>query len=266
MGILSVSVEDDEKENRDKNEGIQSNNNEKNAKDKEKDKEKSKGNGRVTGRTHCGLSKDTRLSILAASSKLLALKEKLIVSSASSQPGGPSQGEDLNTVVLTLLSVRSPPVTVSYTQARAVCGLFVSRCVLSTVAEAPSLGEGVQRRALTLFLLGRGTHPDSKEELIFQDLTGFCYSCAMWAVLQSLAAAKIIAEYQISLTELRAVRALFCVYDEGCNGRIHAANLLALLKVPALILPSIHCSKDLLCAVSFAFRLSRMPQLLPLIR
>ena len=86
--------------------------------------------------------------------------------------------------------------------------------------------------------------------LTWIQLTNYCLTCAVWALQQSLLAATLMSEYQISLSELKAVRGLFTAFDERMNGHINTSDLPFLLKVSTLnplildflLLSSLHSS------------------------
>jgi hypothetical protein len=68
------------------------------------------------------------------------------------------------------------------------------------------------------------------QDLSWHKLTIFCYFSASWLLLHAVQAAKLVAEYKISFTELQAIRLVFMQYDSNLCGYIIAIDIQRVLK------------------------------------
>ena len=214
------------------------------------------GQGQGQGHTDIDISNESRNSILNASDNLLLLLsyEEGLTNILRTEGG-------LESVLLSLLSNNKtdlPPLSITSSKAKEVCLLFLSENVFNIVSMAPVGSANLIDKLFELHfsmisntevkVLENGVEGDKDmmkliskvdaliiSEVTWSELIVFCSVCSVWAVRHSLLAASLMAQYSISLSELRAVRSNFTTFDRKLDGHINAFDLRALLEVNVMI-------------------------------
>ena len=223
------------------------------------------GHGQGQGHTDIDISNESRNSIFNASDNLLLLLsyEEGLTNILHTKGG-------LESVLLSLLSNNKtdfPPLSITSSKAKEVCLLFLSENVFNIVSMAPVGSANLIDKLFELHfsmpmisntevkVLENGEERDKDmmkliskvdaliiSEVTWSELIVFCSVCSVWAVRHSLIAASLMAQYSISLSELRAVRSNFTTFDRQLDGHINAFDLRALLEVNVMItLDDYHC-------------------------
>jgi hypothetical protein len=68
------------------------------------------------------------------------------------------------------------------------------------------------------------------QDLPWHELIIFCYFSASWLLLHAVQAAKLVAEYKISLIELQSIRLVFMQYDVNLSGHISTIDIQKVLR------------------------------------
>ena len=202
------------------------------------------GQGQGQGHADIDISNESRNSILNASDNLLLLLsyEEGLTNILRTKGG-------LESVLLSLLSNNKtdlPPLSITSSKAKEVCLLFLSENVFNIVSMAPVGSANLIDKLFELHfsmpmisntevkVLENGVEGDKdvmkliskvdaliRSEVTWSELIVFCSVCSVWAVCHSLRAASLMAQYSISLSELRAVRSNFTTFDRQLDGHIN---------------------------------------------
>ena len=173
---------------------------------------------------------------------------------------------NLNTILLSYLSYNQmshPPLSISSIKAKEISCLFLSEHVFDLLPMAPVGNLDLIDRLFQLYFLpnliskdyiiehqhenkdeNKNKNKDMnktkvetdvmirlKEKITWEELVIFCSICCVWGIKHSILAASMITKFRISLTELRAIRSDFTLFDFHMNGNILASDLQGLLSV-----------------------------------
>lgn len=127
------------------------------------------------------------------------------------------------------------PRSVSYENTEKIFKAFLLSQVSNNISVATTAKDDLVSRLFNqcLLVLHNNNNRDisSSTDLIWTEVVGMCCVGAVWMVLSAVQLASLMAKYQISLLELRAIQSRFFQYDDELRGVISVSSLQGLLKV-----------------------------------